>query len=94
MQHIPKPRPGVNFTDVKDIQGFIPMHQVPGSLFPTILCYIDDIDQTLIGWVDPLDPSYKTHNGIYDIPGLDKDADDDKVFSIVKQWPPEAKVEE
>eukprot|EP00541_Cyclophora_tenuis_P000573 CAMPEP_0116575050 /NCGR_PEP_ID=MMETSP0397-20121206/19739_1 /TAXON_ID=216820 /ORGANISM="Cyclophora tenuis, Strain ECT3854" /LENGTH=521 /DNA_ID=CAMNT_0004103893 /DNA_START=128 /DNA_END=1693 /DNA_ORIENTATION=+ len=90
-QHFAKPRPGVSFSDVPDITGYIPEFFIPGSLFPTLLCDVSKISESMIFWDDINDPSRNSHNAIYDIPGLYNEENEENVFSTIQYWPPEGK---
>jgi len=74
------------FSELKDIYGYIPQSKINGALFPTLLCDISKIREDLIDWEDSADPGKKSHNAIYDVPGLVADNELDGVFSIVRQW--------
>jgi hypothetical protein len=54
----------VPFRDVPDIDGYIPQIKIPGYLTPTLLCDIDHISESLIGWKEngsaPLENRYET----------------------------------
>jgi len=75
------------FSEYLDIYGYIPQIKMDGALFPCLLCDVSKIDQELIGWEDTMDVEKKSHNAIYDIPGLAER--DESLFSIVKQWTPD-----
>ena len=73
------------FSNVKEIFGYIPQMQVPGYLFPFVLCDVTSIDKQLIGW-SAFDDSFDSYNLIFDV------GDDRKkhhLFSTVKSWTPE-----
>jgi len=89
------------FSEVENIDGYIPQVRIPGHPFPKLLCYVDKIDTSLVGWKDPY-RSFDEHNLIFDVPkmanavarmrseGLDT-ADDsvvhgNQLFSTVKTW--------
>lgn len=80
------------FTELTDVYGYVPQFKVPGALFPTLLCDVSNISHDLIDWEDTSDPSKKTHNAIYDVPGLISDNEKDTILSFVKEWlPPKGK---
>lgn len=85
------------FSNVKEIFGYVPQMQVPGYLFPFVLCDVDSIDKQLIGW-SAYDDSFDSYNLIFDVPKVCEDMakkregeDGEKhyLFSTVKSWTPE-----
>ena len=56
----------IDFSNVKDIDGYIPQVKGPYA-YPLLACNIDDVDQSLIGWNDP-GTSYDKYNMILDVP--------------------------
>jgi len=86
LQSFPKPRPSVTFSEVDDIFGYVPQAMVSGALFPTLLCDISKIDQELVGWDDPDDPTKDSHNAIFDLPGLVEKAEGEYLFTFVRQY--------
>lgn len=75
------------FTELNDVYGYVPQYKIRGTMFATLLCDVSNISHDLIDWEDSSDPSKKSHNAIYDVPGLIKDKLEDAVLSIVKEWP-------
>jgi hypothetical protein len=76
-----------NFCAVADASAYIPEASPDTEPFPIIFCDPSQIPRELFSWVDPSDPTYKTHCALYDVPGLvDKPA-----FSTVHFYPPRGK---
>uniref|UniRef100_A0A7S1GMH3 Uncharacterized protein n=1 Tax=Cyclophora tenuis TaxID=216820 RepID=A0A7S1GMH3_CYCTE len=94
-QHFAKVRnvDSYGFSDIKDINGYIPEHYIPGALFPTLLADVSNIEESLLAWQDVDSPNLDRYNAIYDIPGLHKESPEESVFSLVRHWPPEGKTE-
>lgn len=59
----------LRFSDVLEINAYVPQQVVPGYIFPFLLCDVDEVDHTLIGWADPYS-SYDSHNIIFDVPKI------------------------
>eukprot|EP00557_Chaetoceros_sp_GSL56_P010713 CAMPEP_0176478664 /NCGR_PEP_ID=MMETSP0200_2-20121128/1309_1 /TAXON_ID=947934 /ORGANISM="Chaetoceros sp., Strain GSL56" /LENGTH=987 /DNA_ID=CAMNT_0017874621 /DNA_START=38 /DNA_END=3001 /DNA_ORIENTATION=- len=57
----------IDFSSMKDIDGYIPQVQTGSYAFPLLACNIDYINQSLIGWNDPGN-SYDNYNMIFDVP--------------------------
>ncbi len=70
---------------------------IPGYILPLLLCDVNEVDHTLIGWADQYS-SYDSHNIISDIPKIAKANNapsnstntgrETPIFSIVKSWDP------
>jgi len=56
----------IDFSSIRDIDGYIPQVRVGSYSYPLIACDIDDIDLTLIGWTDP-GTSYDEYNVTFDV---------------------------
>lgn len=57
------------FSEVPEVNGFIPQVIVNGFQFPFLLCDIDNVGDDLLSWDDPYN-SYDFWNLIYDIPSV------------------------
>jgi len=56
----------IDFSSIKDIDGYIPQVRIGSYAYPLLACDIDDVDQTLIGWNDP-GTSYDEYNMVFDV---------------------------
>jgi len=57
----------VDFSSETYIDAYIPQIVQPRYAFPILACDIDEVDQSLIGWNDPLE-SYDDSNIMFDMP--------------------------
>jgi len=77
----------IKFSENPEIYGYVPQVKIPGFAFPFLLCSLKDIDNDLVGWKDPDDTSYDSHNliNVMDRGGA-LQHDEYALFSIVKSW--------
>lgn len=75
------------FCSVADASAYIPEASLDTEPFPVLFCDASKIPRELFSWVDPADPSYRTHCALYDVPGLA----DKPVFSTIHFYPPRRK---
>jgi len=57
------------FSDIPERVGYVPNVNVLGYNFPFLICNIDNIDESLVGWCDPK-KSYDRNNMIFDVPAV------------------------
>jgi len=55
------------FSDIPERVGYVPKVNIPGYNFPFLICNIDNIDESLVGWWDPK-KSYDHNNMMFDVP--------------------------
>ena len=66
---------GTTFSNVKDIEAYIPEVRVSQIPFPLLACDISDIDKKFLGWEDPERP-FEFYNLLNDAEEFLKDCDD------------------
>ena len=71
------------FSEVDEIYGYVPQVKISGSLYPKLLCQVDEDCYDLVGWNDPNKKGFDDHN-------LMNDVEDRGVntFSVVRKWSP------
>mmetsp|Transcript_6684 Transcript_6684/g.12568 ORF Transcript_6684/g.12568 Transcript_6684/m.12568 type:complete len:411 (+) Transcript_6684:948-2180(+) len=80
------------FSDVREVEGYIPHIRITGYEFPFLICDISNINDELLGW--KAYESNKFNNLVYDVPQVLRRrskknlSDDNLMFSRVKHWPP------
>jgi len=86
------------FSEVLEIEGYIPHVDIPGYEFPFLMCDITNIDDELIGWRGHNANGFNTL--IYDVPQVLRRRKSKKnlnaenlSFSQVMHWPPSEEVE-
>jgi len=86
------------FSEVLEIEGYIPNVDIPGYAFPFLMCDISGIDDELIGWRGVCEHGFD--NLIYDMPQVLRRRKSKKnltaenpTFSQVMHWPPSDEVE-
>jgi hypothetical protein len=57
----------IDFSSNSEIFGYVPQIKLTNFPFPFLACDIDEVDQGLIGWNDPM-KSYDEYNLIFDVP--------------------------
>ena len=77
-----------------EIDGYIPQIHDDKLTFPIISCDIQDIPESMLGFLIPEDDDIKNYNLIYDIPLEDAIEESNggpnkkrHVFDVVKYWP-------
>lgn len=87
----------VDYSSIKNLDGYIPQITIGRFPFPLLLCDVKDITPGAIGWIDPSDETYRDNNCIFDIDDVNAELDEDNnplpppslqgpLFSVVKQW--------
>jgi len=86
------------FSEVLEIEGYIPHVDIPGYAFPFLMCDISGIDDELVGWRGVCE--HKFDNLIDDMPQVLRRRKSKKnllaenpTFSQVMHWPPSDEVE-
>ena len=62
------------FCEVDEIYGYVPQVKIEGSLYPKLLCRIDEDCYDLVGWNDPTKKGYDDHNLMEDVKGRGSNA--------------------
>jgi hypothetical protein len=71
------------------MHGYIPQIRDPDFLYPLLACELLDIDEDLVGWNDPV-RGFHPHNLVNDAYQIMRGRPLQPVFSIVRQWTPDA----
>jgi hypothetical protein len=70
---------------VDECSGYIPSIILDTEPFPILVCNVQHLPAKIMSWSDPVNPDYRLHCALNDIPGLA----DKPIFSTVHYWPPE-----
>lgn len=68
------------FSDVYEIDGYVPQLKLGGFQYPILVCDVSNIDHNLIGWNE----DFNSHTLLNYVPESKRN----KCFSVVKQWHP------
>ena len=72
------------FSEVHNIYAYVPQVQLPGHMYPALLCEVPDPSYNpLVGWNDPVYEGYDKYNMIYDVKERSESA-----FDIIRKWDP------
>jgi len=71
------------------MQGYVPQTRDPEFVYPLLACDLQDVDEDLIGWKDPV-RGFDPHNLVNDAYNIMGGRPLQPVFSIVMQWAPES----
>lgn len=81
------------FGQVKEIAAYVPQVSIPGFAFPCLLCDDSSIEDNDVGWNDPYEEGYDSHNLVNDVRSVlegreevNIDAAIDALFSSVKSY--------
>ena len=58
----------IDFRNVAEISVYVPQQSIGAFQFPVLFCDVDDMNKEWIGWTDPEDETFDTHNLIFDVP--------------------------
>merc|ERR1740139_2046926 len=83
------------FNDVTEIAAYVPQVKVPGFSFPFLICDDEYVNPKLVGFTDPDEEGYDSHNLIFDVYTILEEKKDnsirkreksdiEKVFSTVR----------